>query len=90
MDEARVKRLIPPAGGSGALPPPARREEDRVNVQVSRKVNLGKYDMLEVSCGATVSVRPGETVAEALKRVEADVRLEHAELLEALREDSGV
>jgi hypothetical protein len=53
-------------------------------------VNLGRYDMLEVGCGATVTVNPGETLAEALKRVEADVRREHAELLEALREDSGV
>lgn len=90
MDESRVKRLVPPAGGSGILPPPARREEDRVWVQISRKIRLGQYEMLELGCGATVSTLPGETVAEALKRVEADVRREHAELMEALREDSGV
>lgn len=88
MEEARVKRLAAPPGGSGIQP--ARREEDRVNVQVSRKVNLGKYDMLEVGCGATVTVLPGETLAEAIRRVAADVKAEHADLLAALREEAGV
>jgi hypothetical protein len=90
MDEPKVKRMVPPEGGSGVQRARAPREDDRAWVQISRKVNLGRYDMLEVGCGATVTVDPGETLAEALKRVEADVRREHAELLEALREDSGV
>ena len=65
------------------------REGDKVWVQITRKVNLGNYESLELGCGATVSTRPGETLAAALRRVEADVRREHAALLEALGEDAG-
>jgi len=88
MDEVKVKRLAPPTGGSGIQPP--KREDDRVWVQVSRKVNLGKYDMLEVGCGATVSVLHGETLSDALKRVAEEVKREQAELMEVLREESNV
>jgi len=84
MEERRVKRLAPTGD------PTAARDGDKVWVQISRKVRLGQYEMLELGCGATVSALPGETVAEALKRVEADVRREHAELMEVMREDAGV
>jgi hypothetical protein len=57
---------------------------------VSRKVNLVKYDMLEVGCGATVSLLPGETLRDAIKRAAEDVKAEHDDLLEVLRVQAGV
>lgn len=82
-----VKKLAEPSGGpeqeSGT-------EGDRVWVNISRKVSLGKFDMLEVGVGSAASLLPGETAAEAIKRIASTVREEHAELLELARDDSSV
>lgn len=79
----------PPPGGTG-IRTARGTDGDRVWVQVTRKVNLGKYEILEVGCGSSVSLEPGETVSAGLKRVGAVVRAEFAELLEVVREDAEI
>lgn len=82
----RLKREVPPdrpAVNAG-------RDGDRVWVTVSRKVQLAKFDMLEVGLGSSISILPGESESEALRRVGKIVRAEHADLMEVVREDSGV
>lgn len=68
----------------------AGRDGDRVWVSISRKVRLEKFDMLEVGIGSSVSILPDETESEALRRIGAVVRVEHADLMEVVREDSDV
>ena len=89
-------KAVPPRGGTGVqkvqkVPEVVvRKEDDRVYVNISRKVNLAKYEMLEVGVGSTVSVHPGETLSDAIKRVAAVVRAEHADIFEVVREDADV
>lgn len=63
---------------------------DRVRVSISRKINLAKYDMLEMGISSTVSVEPGETVKDAIQRIAKIVRAEHADILEVVREDAEI
>ena len=63
---------------------------DRVWISIDRRVYLGKQESLNVSCGASVSLIPGEKVSEAMKRIGLTVREEHAELLEVVREEQTI
>ena len=63
---------------------------DRVWISIDRRVYLGKQESLNVSCGASVSLIPGEKVAAAMKRIGLTVRAEHAELLEVVREEQTI
>jgi len=82
--------LIPPPSGSGIQTPKhtvsLTTYEDRVWASISQKVNLGNYENIDVAVGATVSVRDGETHADAIRRISKDLLREHGDLLEAARE----
>jgi hypothetical protein len=81
--------MMVPTGGTGIKPPTktvVTWEENKVWMQITRKINLGNYESLELGCGATVTTLPGESVTEALKRVERDVRGEFSDLMEAFGE----
>jgi hypothetical protein len=60
------------------------KQEDRVWVTITRKVNLGNYEMMDLQFGASVSVLPEETLTKAFARVSVDVRKEHASFLKSL------
>lgn len=49
---------------------------ERVYVRLSHKVNLGNYEMLEVTCGVDVAIEPGESIKAAFARVVPEVREE--------------
>ena len=65
-------------------------EVDRTWVAIERTVNLAPYESLKVAVGATVSLEPGESVTDAIRRVAKDVRQEHADMLEVVREEQKV
>lgn len=98
MAEKKLKERRVPAGAKPLERKPAPdapvanagREGDRVWVSISRKIQLAKFDMLEVGIGSSVTILPGETEAEALRRIGDVVRAEHADLMEVVREDSDV
>jgi hypothetical protein len=61
--------------------------EDRVWTSITRKVNLGNYNMLEFQCGTTSSLLPEETVQEALSRIIGEVKEEYNRQLELLKSE---
>ena len=85
---------IPPESGSAIVRPVADRvvqsEPDKIWITIGRKTRLGQYESLELDIGVSVMKEPGETIKAAIKRVSAELRTEHLELLEILREDQNV
>lgn len=70
------------------LPPGA--QPDRAWIGIERTYRVAAYESLQISLGASVNVRPGETVREATHRAFAELKPEFDDVAELLRAEHGV
>ena len=63
---------------------------DRVSYSMSRKVNLGNYESLEVHESFSTDLQPGETREQALQRAAGFVERTVAARVSAVRKEFGL
>jgi hypothetical protein len=66
------------------------RDPDRAWLGIERKYRVAEYESLSISLGASVSVDPGETIADATRRVFGQLRAEFGDIVEVMRGEEGV
>lgn len=65
-------------------------DPDRAWLSIERKYRVAEYESLSVSLGASTSVEPGETVADATRRVFGELLGEFRDVVEVLRGEEGI
>jgi len=90
MDEKRLKKLKPPPGGFGVQAPSAPVEQDRVWLSLERKYRVAEFESLAINLGASVTLEPGDTVPDGVKRLFSELRREFNDVLEVMRDQEGV
>lgn len=66
------------------------RDPDRAWLGIERKYRVAEYESLTISLGASTTVDPGETVADATRRVFEQIRAEFLDVVEVMRGGEGV
>lgn len=83
MAEKRLAAEEPGPGAVGRLP------SDRVWLTLKRSYRVADYESLSVEMGAASSADPGETSADALRRVFAELKTEFGDVIEVMRAEHG-
>ena len=65
-------------------------EGNRVWVQYNRKINIGNYESVDVSCGATVDLEESEKLEEKLIKIASSVKKTHRKMVNSACKQHGV
>ena len=84
MSEAHVKKLRQPE------PLPEGASPDRAWLQLERKYRVAEYESLAICLGVSANVNPGESPAQAARRLFEELKVEFDEVLAVMRTENGI